>query len=104
MKCEKCAGELPDNKVICPHCGFNNWHLRRSRALPARAAQTKDKPETAVNPSVPLADKVRARYKSEANLLHFPVVAKPAEEAAEEPPSEPAWRAQTKARVREHIE
>jgi uncharacterized RDD family membrane protein YckC len=105
MKCEKCAGVLPDKKVICPQCGFNNWHLRRNATSPARAAQTKDKPETVVKPSAALAAKFRARYTPENNLLHFPVAAKPAEEAAaEEPPSEPAWRAQTKAKVREHIE
>lgn len=97
MKCEKCAGPLPDNKVICPKCGFNNWHQRRNAPPP--------KPETAARPSAPLAAKVRERYAPKANLLHFPVVAKPAEEAAPaEPPSEPDWRAQTKAKVREYQE
>src|SRR5262249_36537151 len=107
MKCKKCAGELPGGKVICPRCNFNNalQNPAQWKARTEGAPLATEKSATAANPPSPLAAKVRARYGAEANLLHFPVTPKTAEEtAASESPSEPAWRAQTKAKVREHLE
>ena len=102
MKCEKCARELPGNRVICPDCGFNNaaqrverWKAQRQLAEPAEVAAPESKP------IAPAAAKIRARY--EAKLLQFPTPVKTETEPPTESESnEPSWRELARSKVREH--
>lgn len=104
MKCEKCASEMPGSRVICPDCGFNNALHRVDKWKAQRQMPKTETPEPEAKSVSPVAAKVRARYASEANLIQFPITPR-AEAAAEKAPApEPAWREQTKARVRQHLE
>jgi uncharacterized RDD family membrane protein YckC len=101
MKCEKCASEMPGGRVICPACGASATQQRVDQWKAQRQATKSESP--AEKPVSPVAAKIRARYATETNLLHFPVPHK-AESEDKAPPAEPVWREQTKARVREHLQ
>jgi uncharacterized RDD family membrane protein YckC len=104
MKCEKCASEMPGSRVICPECGFNNALHRVDKWKAQRQTPKTESPELEAKSVSPVAAKVRARYASEANLIHFPVTPKTETATDKTPAPDPVWREQTKARVRQHLD